>query len=173
VNDSNSVTPAVEPVAEITPPAKPKVSRVKSTLNLQNILTEKPEENKPIGNGIKFEKRKILKSEIVEVWQEFALKRKAQVAEYGLLQHDFDIDEHTIKLQLTNPVELTLLDSIKSDLLTFLKERLQCDVTLEGVLLKTDSKKMIYTNKEKFDHLAEKHPALLELKDRLGLDTDY
>ena len=108
-----------------------------------------------------------------EAWQEYAGVRKTQVAEYSLLQRNFEFDGHIIKLQLTNPVELTLLDSIKLDLLTFLKEKLQCEVMLEGVLLKTETKKMIYTNKEKFDHLAEKHPALLELKDRLGLDTDY
>ena len=108
-----------------------------------------------------------------EAWQEYAGTRKTQVAEYSLLQREFEIEENIIKLQITNPVEETLLTSIKSDLLTFLKEKLQCELMLEGILLKTESKKMIYTNKEKFDHLAEKHPAILELKDRLGLDTDY
>jgi DNA polymerase-3 subunit gamma/tau len=36
-----------------------------------------------------------------------------------------------------------------------------------------DVKKMAYTNKEKFDLLAEKNPMLKELKERLGLDTDF
>ena len=42
-----------------------------------------------------------------------------------------------------------------------------------GVLELTSSKKVIYTNKEKFDHLAEKNPTLNDLKERLGLDTDF
>ena len=36
-----------------------------------------------------------------------------------------------------------------------------------------DTKKIAYTNKEKFDLLAEKNPMLKEMKERLGLDTDF
>jgi len=99
--------------------------------------------------------------------------KKTQVAEYSLLQRHFEVNDQAIRLHLTNPVEETLLASIKTELVTFLRERLQCEILLEGVVLKTESKKMIYTNKEKFDHLAGKHPAILDLKERLGLDTDY
>ena len=35
------------------------------------------------------------------------------------------------------------------------------------------SKKIAYTNKEKFEHLAEKNPLLKELKEKLGLDPDF
>ncbi len=37
----------------------------------------------------------------------------------------------------------------------------------------TDAKRIAYTNKEKFDLLAEKNPLLKEMKERLGLDTDF
>jgi len=37
----------------------------------------------------------------------------------------------------------------------------------------SDKKKIAYTNKEKFDLLAEKNPLLKELKERLGLDPDF
>jgi DNA polymerase-3 subunit gamma/tau len=170
-----SIPPASEVVTPVAETLRTKTgSRVKSTLNLQNILSGKPgEEKQAKENGTKYVRRKINQAEVKEVWNAYAEARKTQVAEYSLLQRDFEIDDHVVKVQLTNPVEVTLLDSIKTDLLTFLKEKLQCEIILEGVLLQTESKKMIYTNKEKFDHLAEKHPALLELKDRLGLDTDY
>jgi hypothetical protein len=39
--------------------------------------------------------------------------------------------------------------------------------------LESESKKMIYTNKEKFDHLAAKHPAVKLLQEKLSLDPDY
>jgi hypothetical protein len=32
---------------------------------------------------------------------------------------------------------------------------------------------VIYTSKEKFEHLAEKYPYLNELKDKLGLDWEF
>ena len=35
------------------------------------------------------------------------------------------------------------------------------------------SKKVAYTNKEKFDHLAEKNPVLNQLKEKFGLDADF
>ena len=55
----------------------------------------------------------------------------------------------------------------------FLKDQLNAPVVVEGELQQQQTKRIIYTNKEKFDHLVEKYPYLLELKDRLGLDTDY
>lgn len=33
--------------------------------------------------------------------------------------------------------------------------------------------KMIYTNKEKFEAMAEKNPLLNELRDKFGLDPDF
>lgn len=35
------------------------------------------------------------------------------------------------------------------------------------------AQKIAYTNKEKFDKLAEQNPLLKELKQRLDLDTDF
>jgi hypothetical protein len=117
--------------------------------------------------------RKLTLAEVQPMWKQFAETRKTQVAEYSLLQRDFDLVNNTIQLQLTNPVEEPLLAGIKADLAEFLKKQLNNEIFIEGVLLKTSSKKVIYTNKEKFDHLAGKNPILLELRERLGLDTDY
>lgn len=161
-------------VTSPTTPPKSGGTRTKTTLNLQNIFTDKsPADKSEKENGTTYKKRKLTREEVSVVWLEYAETRRSQVAEYSLLMRDFELEGHAIKLQLTNPVEETLLYSVKTELLTFLKEKLQCEVSLEGVLLQIEAKKMIYTNKEKFDHLAEKHPALRELKDRLGLDTDY
>ena len=165
-------SPAINPVIQEKSPS----TRTKSTLNLQNILAGKPDplEAKPKPEyPEEIIKRELTLSEVQEAWKQFAELRRGQVAEYNLLLRDFVLEGHTIKLQLTNPVEEPLLAGIKTDLVSFLKNRLRSEVALEGVLLKTSTKKIIYTNKEKFDHLAEKNPALLELKERLGLDTDY
>ena len=112
-------------------------------------------------------------ADVQEAWKRFAESRKTQVAEYGLLQRDFELIGNTIQLQLTNPVEEPLLAGIKTDLLMFMKQNLNASINIEGVIIKSETKKMIYTNEDKFDHLAEKNPILHELKERLGLDTDY
>jgi hypothetical protein len=117
--------------------------------------------------------RALTQVEVQLAWQKFAESRKTQVAEYNLLSHDYDLTGNVIKIHLTNPVEEPLLAGLKSDLVTFLKDQLNAPVVVEGELMQQQTKRIIYTNKEKFDHLAEKYPYLLELKDRLGLDTDY
>lgn len=74
-----------------------------------------------------------------------------------------------------NHFQETLLDEIRLELLTFLRDRLGNDSIQLGGEIKAvaDDKKMLYTNKEKFDHLIEKNPLVKELKDKLGLDTDF
>ena len=111
--------------------------------------------------------------EVQSAWRKFAESRKTQVAEYNLLSHEYELSGNVIKIHLTNPVEEPLLAGLKADLVAFLKNQLNAPVVVEGELIEHTSKRIIYTNKEKFDHLAEKYPYLLELKERLGLDTDY
>ena len=56
----------------------------------------------------------------------------------------------------------------------FLRDGLNNDfLKLKVITVKDDSKKMIYTNAEKFRHLAEKNPILQKLKDRMGFDPDF
>jgi len=54
-----------------------------------------------------------------------------------------------------------------------LREACKVPLSITTSLDKEDSKKMVYTNKEKFEHLLNKKPILKDFKDRLGLDTDF
>lgn len=77
-------------------------------------------------------------------------------------------------VHLHNHFQETLINTIKVDILTFLREKLMNNrIQLMGEHKTVDDKKVIYTNREKFDHLAEKNPKLKDLKERLGLDTDF
>lgn len=107
-------------------------------------------------------------------WEAFAEQRRHLQAEFLVLQNDFVLEDTTIVLRLLNPVQETLLNGLKSELTGYLRERLRNGAILvRGQIVQTQGKKTIYTAREKFDHLAEKNPALRELKDRLGLDTDF
>jgi len=44
---------------------------------------------------------------------------------------------------------------------------------LEAELEMEESKRVIYTPSEKFKYLAEKHPTLKILQEKLGLDPDF
>lgn len=109
-----------------------------------------------------------------QVWNEFAEQRKNQVGEYHLLKQDFEFQDNLVTIHLSNHVEEPLLQAIKGPLTEYLREKLgNSKINITSEVKAVQSRKIAYTNKEKFDHLAEKNPILLELKERLGLDTDF
>lgn len=106
---------------------------------------------------------------------EFAETRRKYQAEFQMLSQPYELREGKyIVVTLLSPVHETMLDSIKLELGSFIREKLKnSTVQISGQLTTSDDKKVIYTNRDKFDFLAEKNPILKELKDRLGLDTDF
>jgi DNA polymerase-3 subunit gamma/tau len=113
--------------------------------------------------------------QLKDAWQTFAEKHKALQVTYHLLSQGFEFRENKVIIQLHNHFQETLLDEIRLELLTFLRDRLGNDsIQLAGEINGAgDDKKVLYTNKEKLDHLIEKNPLVKELKDKLGLDTDF
>jgi DNA polymerase-3 subunit gamma/tau len=112
--------------------------------------------------------------DLLKAWNEFAENRKQHPADYQLLTHPFERRENEVIIYLHNPVQETILGAIKSDLTTYVRERLQnFSITVKGQLVEGETKKILYTNREKFEYLMEKNPVLKEMKERLGLDTDF
>jgi len=83
-------------------------------------------------------------------------------------------DGSSIVIELNNSLQMDILEEIKSDLIHYLRNKLQNDnIIVTPKVSKENGKKMLYTNKEKLDHLAEKNPLVNELQKKLGLDPDY
>lgn len=167
--------PAIESVT-VTAATLPKGNgRIKSTVDLQNIFKPKP------ADEVAAEKipdpandRPVSADQLKAAMNAFADSRKEQAAEYQLLRRDFTFQDGTVTIALSNTIEEPLLQNIRLQLIAFLRDKLEnSTISVVGVLQEAGAKKVVYTNKEKFDHLAEKNPALRELKERLGLDTDY
>lgn len=109
-----------------------------------------------------------------EAWNEYAEQRKKFQAEYQMLSQPYKLEGNLIIVDLLSPVHETMLNAIKSELTGYLREKLRNNtIQVTGHVQSDDAKKVIYTNREKFDFLAEKNPMLRELKDRLGLDTEF
>ncbi|MBI1766809.1 MAG: hypothetical protein HYR67_00365 [Bacteroidetes bacterium] len=165
-----------------TPTALPKIetpkstsSRPKSTLNLNAILKAKESAPEALPQIVEpVDVKPLTDDQLREAWSDFANQRKNQVAEFHLLSRTIDVQGPTVTVALANSIEEPLLQTILPDLLTYLRNRLSnSSIKVESVLKKEDAKKIAYTNKEKFDLLAEKNPMLRELKERLGLDPDF
>lgn len=113
-------------------------------------------------------------AQLRQAWEAFAVQRKKFQAEFQMLSQSYRLENHVITVELLSPVHETMLNNIKSELTGFLREQLRNNaIQVTGQLYTGEEKKIIYTNREKFDFLAEKNPMLKKLKERLGLDTDF
>lgn len=113
-------------------------------------------------------------AELERVWLEFTTQRKSQPAEFQLLSRGYRWDGQNLHMELTNPVEEMLLETLRTDLLGWLREQLRNQsLNLQVTLKASEDKRVVYTNREKFDYLLQQYPHLQELKERLGLDPDF
>jgi DNA polymerase-3 subunit gamma/tau len=96
--------------------------------------------------------------------------------EYTLLNRPYHISEHNeLLLQVENPVLIDQFTSLRPALLAELKERLNNrSIKLRVEVMETDQEEQkLYTSQDKFNYLAQKYPVIIDLKSRLGLDTDF
>jgi DNA polymerase-3 subunit gamma/tau len=152
-------------------------SRPKTTLNLGNIFKPQVKEEE-VNTGKKAASQNqdepIVESKVMQAWRDFTELRKNQLAEYHLLNQPYTLKGNVITLQLTNPIEEPILQGVKSDLVSYLREKINNGtLQVEGDMQQNNTKRKAYTNKEKFDYLVEKNPLLKELQEKLGLDPDY
>lgn len=110
-------------------------------------------------------------------WNAFMakLKKEGRDSHYNTLNQQVEFGEDlSIRLTLPNSFQIPIIEGFQQELLTVLRSNLNNGtIQLITEVEKIESKKLIYTNREKFDYLIEKHPNLKELKMRLDLDTDF
>ncbi|UYZ57624.1 DNA polymerase III subunit gamma/tau [Hymenobacter latericus] len=112
-----------------------------------------------------------------QVWRELAEARKQiSMSEFMTLNRPIQADaQHVIRLQLENPVQLDQFNAFKPEFLAALRQRTgyrSLSIQTE-VAEQVQTGKRLYTSSDKFEYLAEKFPVLNEMKQRLGLDTDF
>jgi hypothetical protein len=154
---------------------RPKVAA--KTVKLTDLLkTGTKQDDKPGSvTAEKIQSEPFTEQQLREAWMEFAEQRRKYQAEFQMLSQPYEVREgkHII-VTLLSSVHETMLDNIKIELGGFIREKLKnSTIQISGQLTTSDDKKIIYTNRDKFEFLAEKNPILKELKDRLGLDTDF
>lgn len=154
----------------------PQEGRQRSTLNLSNIgKVQKTTEEKPVPNPKERVPDRPIDEEVLKkAWEEFIVLRKNQMAELAVLKRDYVLNATMITVTLTSPVEDMVLKTMKTSLITFLRDRTgNSSLMVEGrIVEQSNGEKKLYTTRDKFEHLVTKNPVLKELKDRLGLDPD-
>ncbi|RRB02263.1 DNA polymerase III subunit gamma/tau [Larkinella rosea] len=182
-NGNGTVKPLPERGPVSTEIPKPVSSKLRTTANLVSVerpvsviaevaetilvkASEQPKVDKPF-----------IFEQLKAAWQTFARIRDQQggsQTEQVILNRDIRLEETTIHIALDNSLQVDLLTDLRQDLLTYLRQELQnSQIQLVHDIAAQEIRKMIYTPQDKFNYLAEKNPALLELKRTLGLDVDY
>jgi hypothetical protein len=173
-----------EPKVEEDPPAP--LAR-KSTTQIPNLATLKTKitskTSTPHSDLAKAEhndeprhEESFSKEDLDKHWQEFiALKKEnGKDQEIMLLKEPYTLEANKVVVKLSNEVLNITFNHLKADFQGFLRKALKNNkIILEATVEETAREDMIYTNKEKFAHLAKKHPVLKDLKEKLGLDPDY
>jgi hypothetical protein len=160
---------------------KANISGLKKTIKIPDFVSIKAgllkKENEPKASQLNIGNDAVTVEELKAGWNTFTekIKKEGRDSDYNTLNQQLEFNEDlSIKLTLANSVQIHIIEGFQLELLTFLRTNLNNGkIQLNIEVEKIEDKKMIYTNKEKFDYLAEKHPNLKELKQRLNLDTDF
>jgi DNA polymerase-3 subunit gamma/tau len=114
--------------------------------------------------------------ELLSEWQNFidTYKEKAPsfanaIAKYKPKLKDNFVIEYTVDNQIlaNDVINVTAM-------LEFLKKELNNNqIILKPVVAEKKSKKVAYTDREKFEEMAKKYPGLIDLKEQLNLELDF
>lgn len=178
IADKQTPITQVEEVKSTPIPPRPSIasSKLKSTVDLEMSALNSPKIQQTIENQVvntPTQNRKFSKEEASQIMAQFANERQNATLEV-MLKGDFVLEDSTIKLFLTNQVQVDLLTQIKQDLAVLLRQKLQnSTIQLQYELVENQQERRPYTAQEKFEFLAKKNPALWDLKERLGLDLVF
>jgi len=161
------------------PTGKKSTMQIPSLSALKSKITTKPKEESPAKEKVKVSPKQeetFGKDDLDRQWQAFISTKKEAGSdqEVMMLKEPYVLEDKTVTLKLSNEVLKITFDKMKSDLQGFLRTNLKNGkIILKAEVEELGEENMIYTNKEKFEHLAKKHPELKELQQKLGLDPDY
>lgn len=118
--------------------------------------------------------RNATSDEIEKAWDLYTEKKKDFAAEHLLLTRNKTIRNQKVTINLANGVEAQLLNTLKTDLLAWLREQCQDPgITVEHILEVNETARPAYTGRERLEKLIEKYPMVKEFRDRFGLDPEF
>ncbi|GAB3763255.1 DNA polymerase III subunit gamma/tau [Spirosoma pomorum] len=167
------------PRPAIPAPTRPASSRLRSTVSLNTAVMQAgatDTETIVVAAPTRPDKPFIFE-QLQATWNAFARLRHQQydsATEQLVLNRALNLEGTTIHITLDNTLQVGYLTDLKPDLMGYLRDQLQnSQIQLEHTVTVQEVKKMIYSSQDKFNFMAEKNPALLELRKVLNLEVDY
>lgn len=160
------------------PISNPQIGKLRSTATLGKPVTQAQEPQHIVTPKATVQQNRVFtQEEFQKAWDDLVqhLEEKQRFSEYVILNRPFTLKGTTIHLEVDNDIQVDLLTTtLRTEILTHLRQVLQnSTIHLEVVVAEVENKTLIYTQADKFRFLAEKNPAMNELRNVLGLDYDY
>jgi len=184
---STKISPS--PVAHVTPlPPKKTVEPVRmkdihgGISGTFSVKKESPEaEKEPLATSDSESHYEIAtpftQEQLLEFWDEFAEKlRQDSPHLHSILKKNRPLlsEEFRILFDIDNKLLEQELNQHKTELLTLLRSRLNNHrISLQTRVIENQKDLKPYTDKEKFERMAEKNPALRSLREQLDLEIEY
>lgn len=172
------VTPTVPPsTPSVQPVARPSMasSKLRSTVDIETSVFNPKSEVQSVDNEPALPNYNDAFTYEAAQQALFAFANESDLETLRvMLKRDFVLEGATFKLQLDNQIQMDTLTQMKQDLATFLRQRLRnASIQIAAEIVETTTERRPYTAQEKFEYLANKNPALFELRDKLGLELVF
>ena len=171
-----SATPAAPDLIE-TPPSRPSSHGLRSAKKVAS--SNQSEESNEANNQGSAQNEPFTFEELNLVWTNIAqgFKKSNFINKYVMMNREFSLVDSVIHMKLEGEAQIQQFnDSLKLELITQLREKLNndtIDLSLDIMDGEVSDKKLIYTQSDKYDFLSQKHPILVEMKQRMGLDHEF
>lgn len=173
--EATQLTPTVTqssplPQAAI-PTIKPKMTGFKS---LKSLKAEEQAEEKAIGAVVTQEGHaEFTEGAAIGILNDF-FKSRTSTNERLIIEGGYELRGKEIMFYLPNTFLLNLFETIKGDLLEYLKRKLKnSEITVDAKVTAEELKAKPRTEQQKFEAMAEKNPLLWDLKKGLDLDLIF
>lgn len=169
-------TPATPDLIEI-PASRPSSHGLRSAKKVANS-NQSEESSEATNQGIA-QKEPFTFEELNLVWTNIAqgFKKGNFINKYVLMNREISLIDSVIHIKVEGEAQMQQFnDSLKLELVTQLREKLKndaIDLSLDILAGDVSDKKLIYTQSDKYDFLSQKHPILVEMKQRMGLDHEF
>jgi len=116
-------------------------------------------------------------SELQEAWKDVAtlLTGGKKSLYYTMINGRLDVDSENfvVSVKVRNKLQVEEIKESKRKIVDILRRKLNNKVLQLSIRVEnTPQSRKPYTTKEKYEYMVKKNPALKDLRDRLGLDTN-
>jgi DNA polymerase III subunit gamma/tau len=175
--------PGKQPAGKTPEPLKPGEKKTfPSTISIKSATQSKVEEpSTGLNVGLVSEEQQgsislFSQDQLEKTWDEFAVKlRPESIHLYNLLKNRKPLlkENFVVEFCVDNKLLSEELDQKRNELLDWLCSRLDNDkITFQIVVQEMIKPVKPYTDREKFNRMAEKNPSLKEMKEQLDLEID-